>query len=134
MAWVAKRIAAKVDQLGRYCLSYALNKDAHLKIITDKDPDCLEVIRHSTAHLLAQAVKILFPQRKVAIGPVIEDGFYYDFDCDHHFSTEDLDIIEKKMHELTKADLKVERRVMSRDQALQLFAQMGEALQSRNYQ
>lgn len=118
-------LAAEVDQR-MVDLSYPIEKDAALKIITAKDPAALEVIRHSTAHLLAQAVKQLYPQAQVAIGPVVEDGFYYDFDCDHHFSTEDLAVIESKMQELVKSDLKIERKEMSRDQALQLFTKMGE--------
>ena len=88
-------------------LSFPIVEDATLKIVTAKDLTALEVIRHSTAHLLAQAVKILFPQAQVTIGPVIEDGFYYDFACDHHFVPEDLALIEQKMQDLVKANLPV---------------------------
>ena len=76
-----------------------------LAIITDKDPEGLEIIRHSTAHLLAHAVKQLFPSAQVTIGPVIEDGFYYDFAFERPFTPEDLERIEEKMHELAKAEL-----------------------------
>src|SRR5215813_8235934 len=95
--------------------SYLINGDASLAIVTDKDKDGLEVIRHSTAHLLAQAVKELFPEAQVTIGPVIEDGFYYDFAFKRPFTPEDLAAIEAKMMELANADQKVGRRVMRRD-------------------
>src|SRR6185503_8639002 len=95
-------------------------------IVTDKDPDGLEVIRHSTAHLLAQAVKQLFPEAQVTIGPVIEDGFYYDFAYKRPFTTEDLTAIEARMHELSDADQKVTRRVMSRNDAIEFFRNQGE--------
>ncbi|MBS0351400.1 MAG: threonine--tRNA ligase [Proteobacteria bacterium] len=107
-------------------LSHPIRENASVKIITAKDPQGLAVIRHSTAHLLAQAVKALFPEAQVTIGPVIEDGFYYDFACDHHFTPEDLELIETKMHELVKADLSVQRKVFSREAAIQVFSQMGE--------
>ena len=106
--------------------SYAITDDADVSIVTDKDPDGLEVIRHSTAHLLAQAVKELFPEAQVTIGPVIEDGFYYDFAYQRPFTPEDLAAIETKMTELANADLKVNRRVMPRDEAVQFFRGMGE--------
>jgi threonyl-tRNA synthetase len=118
-------IAALVDDK-LVDLSYPIQQDASLKIITGKDPQGLEVIRHSTAHLLAQAVKALFPEAQVTIGPVIEDGFYYDFACDHHFSPEDLELIETKMQQLVKADLSVQRKVLSREQAIETFSKMGE--------
>lgn len=105
---------------------YLIEQDATLKIITDKDPEGLEVIRHSTAHLLAHAVKELYPQTQITIGPVIEDGFYYDFACDHTFVPEDLEKIEAKMRELAKADFPVERKVLAREAAIQLFEKMGE--------
>ena len=89
---------------------YLIARDAKLAIVTDKDPEALEIIRHSTAHLLAQAVKQLFPDAQVTIGPVIEDGFYYDFAYERPFTPEDLAAIEAKMHELAKADQKVHRR------------------------
>jgi threonyl-tRNA synthetase len=106
--------------------SYVIGTDANVAIVTDKDPDGLDVIRHSTAHLLAQAVKELFPEAQVTIGPVIEDGFYYDFAYKRPFTTEDLAAIEAKMAELAKADLKVARRVMERGDAVKFFRDMGE--------
>jgi threonyl-tRNA synthetase len=106
--------------------SYVITDDASLAIVTDKDADGLEVIRHSTAHLLAQAVKALFPEAQVTIGPVIEDGFYYDFAYQRPFTPEDLAAIEAKMTELAKADEKVTRRVMARDEAVKFFRDMGE--------
>jgi threonyl-tRNA synthetase len=106
--------------------SYTIGSDANVAIVTDKDPDGLEVIRHSTAHLLAQAVKELFPEAQVTIGPVIEDGFYYDFAYKRPFTTEDLAAIEAKMTELSKADQKVSRRVMPRDEAVAYFRNLGE--------
>src|SRR5712664_1301641 len=106
--------------------SYVMAEDASLAIVTDKDPDGLEVIRHSTAHLLAQAVKELFPEAQVTIGPVIEDGFYYDFAYRRPFTPEDLAAIEAKMTELAQADEKVTRRVMARDEAVKFFRELGE--------
>jgi threonyl-tRNA synthetase len=106
--------------------SYVIKEDATLAIVTDKDADGLQVIRHSTAHLLAQAVKALFPDAQVTIGPVIEDGFYYDFAYRRPFTPEDLIAIEAKMSELARADEKVTRRVMSRDEAVKFFRSMGE--------
>ena len=106
--------------------SYVIDGDANLSIVTDKDPDGVDVIRHSTAHLLAQAVKQLFPEAQVTIGPVIEDGFYYDFSYKRPFTTEDLAAIEAKMTELAKADQKVSRRVMPRDEAVKFFTGLGE--------
>jgi len=106
--------------------SYVIDKDVNLAIITDRDEDGLEVIRHSTAHLLAQAVKALFPDTQVTIGPVIEDGFYYDFAREESFTEADLEKIEKKMAELTKQDFAVTRSVKDRDSAVQFFRDMGE--------
>jgi len=106
--------------------SYVIAEDASLAIVTDKDPEGLEVIRHSTAHLLAQAVKELFPEAQVTIGPVIEDGFYYDFAYQRPFTPEDLAAIEAKMTELAQADEKVTRRVMARDEAVKFFRGLGE--------
>ena len=106
--------------------SYIIAEDADLAIVTDKDPEGLEVIRHSTAHLLAQAVKELFPEAQVTIGPVIEDGFYYDFAYQRPFTPEDLAAIEAKMTELAQADQKVTRRVMARDEAVKFFQGLGE--------
>jgi threonyl-tRNA synthetase len=106
--------------------SYLIERDASLSIITAKDPAGLEVLRHSTAHLLAQAVQSLFPDAQVTIGPVIEDGFYYDFAFKRPFTPEDLAAIEVRMKELVAADLPVERRVMSRDAAVKFFTDLGE--------
>ena len=106
--------------------SFLIDWDADLSIITGKDDEGLEVIRHSTAHLMAQAVKELFPEAQVTIGPVIENGFYYDFDYERPFTEEDLAAIEKKMDELAKQDLQVQRSVMSRDEAVAFFRGMGE--------
>jgi len=106
--------------------SYMVTQDASVAIITDKSPEGLEVIRHSTAHLLAQAVKQLFPEAQVTIGPVIEDGFFYDFAFSRPFTTEDLGVIEERMRELVKADHKVSRREMPRDEAVQFFKNQGE--------
>jgi threonyl-tRNA synthetase len=106
--------------------SYVINRDANLAIVTEKDADGLEVIRHSTAHLLAQAVKELFPDAQVTIGPVIEDGFYYDFAYARPFTPEDLAAIEAKMAELVKQDQIVSRRVMPRDEAVKYFRNLGE--------
>src|SRR5215475_11002782 len=106
--------------------SYLISSDADVAIVTDKDADGLEVIRHSTAHLLAQAVQELFPDAQVTIGPVIEDGFYYDFSYKRPFTTEDLAAIEAKMTELAKADQKVTRRVLTRDEAVRFFKHQGE--------
>jgi threonyl-tRNA synthetase len=119
-------IAGKVD--GKLVdTSYIIDKDAQLAIVTDKDADGLEIIRHSTAHLLAYAVKELFPEAQVTIGPVIENGFYYDFSYKRPFTPEDLAAIEKKMAELAKKDEKVERKVLPRDEAVAYFKSIGEA-------
>jgi threonyl-tRNA synthetase len=106
--------------------SFTIEHDAELSIITDRNPEGVEILRHSTAHLLAHAVKELFPEAQVTIGPVIEDGFYYDFSYKRPFTPEDLAAIEKRMAEIVKRDIRVERRVMSRDEAVRLFADMGE--------
>ena len=106
--------------------SYMIDKDVQLAIITERDADGLEVIRHSTAHLLAQAVKELFPDAQVTIGPVIEDGFYYDFAYKESFTPEDLTAIEKKMAQLVKANYPISRTVKSRDEAVEFFRDMGE--------
>jgi threonyl-tRNA synthetase len=106
--------------------SYLIKQDATLAIVTGKDEDGVEVIRHSTAHLLAQAVKELYPTAQVTIGPVIEDGFFYDFAFERAFTLEDLEKIEQKMGELSKAGLEVKRSVMERNQAIEHFKQQGE--------
>jgi threonyl-tRNA synthetase len=106
--------------------SHVISDDANVAIVTEKDADGIEVIRHSTAHLLAQAVKQLFPEAQVTIGPVIEDGFYYDFAYKRPFTTEDLAAIEARMQELARADQKVTRRVLTRDEAVRFFKHQGE--------
>ena len=106
---------------------YLIERDSALAIITDKDAAGLDVIRHSTAHLLAYAVKELFPDAQVTIGPVIENGFFYDFSYKRPFTPEDLVAIEAKMTELARRDEKVERRVLPRDEAVAHFKQIGEA-------
>jgi len=111
-------------------LSYEINNDSDLAIITAKNSEGLEVIRHSTAHLLAHAVKDIFPEAQVTIGPVIEDGFYYDFSYKRAFTPEDLTIIEKKMQELAKQNLQVERNLLPRDKAIEYFNSIGENYKS----
>ncbi len=119
-------LAGKVD--GKLVdTSYLIERDADLAIVTDKDADGVEVIRHSTAHLLAYAVKELFPDAQVTIGPVIDNGFYYDFSYKRPFTPEDLEAIEKKMAELSKKDEPVERKVLPRDEAVAYFKSIGEA-------
>lgn len=107
-------------------LSYKLEKDASVAIVTAKDPEGLELFRHSTAHLMAQAVKELYPTAEVTIGPAIENGFYYDFKYERPFTPEDLTAIEARMHELAKKDIPVERFVMDRDEAVKYFKGLGE--------
>jgi len=118
-------IAGKVD--GKLVdTGYRIEGDADLSIITAKNPEGLEILRHSTSHLLAQAVKELFPEAQVTIGPVIENGFYYDFSYKRPFTPDDLVAVEKRMAELVKKDLKVERKVLSRDEAVKFFSSIGE--------
>jgi len=118
-------LAGRVD--GRLVdTSFLVERDVALAIVTDKDPDGLEVIRHSTAHLLAYAVKELFPDAQVTIGPVIENGFYYDFAYKRPFTPEDLEKIEARMAELVKRDVPVERSVLPRDEAVAYFKSIGE--------
>jgi len=118
-------LAGKVDdQL--VDASYVMESDASLAIITDKNEEGLDVIRHSAAHLLAQAVKQLYPAAQITIGPVIDDGFFYDIDYEPRFTPDDIAAIEKKMAELAKADFKVSRSVKTRDEAVKYFRDMGE--------
>lgn len=105
---------------------YLIESDAEIRIITDKDPEGLEIIRHSAAHLLAQAVKSLFPSAQVTIGPVIENGFYYDFSFEQAFSEDDLAKIEAKMKEITEKNYSVSRKVVTRDEAIKYFNGIGE--------
>ncbi len=106
--------------------SHLIERDAMLSIITDKDAAGLEIIRHSTAHLLAHAVKELFPDAQVTIGPVIENGFYYDFSYSRPFTPEDLEAIEKRMGEIAKRDIPISRRVLPRDEAVGYFKSINE--------
>ena len=106
--------------------SYSIDTDVKLSIVTDRDTDGVEVIRHSCAHLMAQAVQRLFPDAQVTIGPVIENGFFYDFSFERPFTPEDLAAIETTMEEIVKEDLQVERSILSREEAVQLFEKMGE--------
>jgi threonyl-tRNA synthetase len=118
-------LAGKVD--GRLVdTTYLITRDAALAIITDKDAEGVEIIRHSTAHLLAYAVKELFPDAQVTIGPVIENGFYYDFSYPRPFTPEDLVAIEKRMTELARQDMPVTRKVLPRDEAVEYFKRIGE--------
>ena len=118
-------LAGKVD--GKVVdTSFRIDTDADLAIVTDKDPEGLDILRHSTAHLLAHAVKELFPDAQVTIGPVIEDGFYYDFSFSRPFTPEDLAAIEKRMAEIAKRDIKVEREVWERSKAIEFFKDQGE--------
>lgn len=105
---------------------FRIENDADVAIVTARDADGLEVLRHSTAHLLAQAVQELFPGAQVTIGPVIDDGFYYDFSYERGFTPEDLECIEKRMKELAKADLPVSRETVARDDAVEYFRSIGE--------
>jgi len=106
--------------------SHRIETDADVAIVTDRDPDGLEIVRHSTAHLLAMAVKQLFPDAQVTIGPTVENGFYYDFSYQRPFTPDDLAAIEARMAELAKADLPVSRSVMPRDAAVDFFKAQGE--------
>jgi threonyl-tRNA synthetase len=118
-------LAGKVDDK-TVDTSYVIDHDVDLSIVTDKDEDGLDIIRHSTAHLLAQAIKEIFPAAQITIGPVIEDGFYYDIAYKEPFTPEDLKRIEKKMQELAKRDFQVSRKVMRRDDAVEYFRGIGE--------
>lgn len=107
-------------------LSHPITENSTVSIVTDKDPEGLEIIRHSTSHLMAQAVKELYPQAQITIGPVIENGFYYDFSLPKHLTNEDLPLIEKKMDEIVKRDLPIVREEMDRDEAVKYFNSIGE--------
>ena len=118
-------LAGKVD--GKLVdTGFLVERDAAVQIITERDAEGVDIIRHSTAHLLAHAVKELFPDAQVTIGPVIENGFYYDFSYKRPFTPEDLAAIEKRMAEIAKKDLPVERREMARDEAVEFFRKQGE--------
>jgi threonyl-tRNA synthetase len=118
-------LAGKVD--GRLVdTSFLVERDAEVAIVTERDPEGVDILRHSTSHLLAHAVKELFPEAQVTIGPVIENGFYYDFSYTRPFTPEDLAAIEKRMQEIARRDLPVKRRVMKRDEAVEFFSSIGE--------
>ena len=118
-------VAGRVD--GRLVdTSHRIDRDATLAIVTERDPEGVDVIRHSTAHLMAHAVKELFPETQVTIGPVVEDGFYYDFSREERFRPEDLEVIEARMKEIAGRDLPVERIEMPRDDAVRFFLDQGE--------
>jgi threonyl-tRNA synthetase len=125
-AGLAKAALAGVVDGREVDTSFVINGDVSLSIVTDRDEAAIEIIRHSTAHLLAQAVQQLFPGTQVTIGPTVEDGFYYDFASGHNFTLEDLDKIEARMVELAADDLSVERIVAPRDKAIEIFRNMGE--------
>ncbi len=124
-AALAGRVGAGVDAKV-VDLSHHLTADEKLAIVTDKDADGLEILRHSTAHLLAYAVKELFPDAQVTIGPVVDNGFYYDFAYKRPFTPEDLAAIEQRMADLAKKDEPVVRRVLPRDEAVAYFKGLGE--------
>src|ERR687891_647824 len=118
-------IAAKVD--GRPVdLKHILEKDCALEWVAADSPEGLDIIRHSTAHLMAQAVQSLYPGTQVTIGPTIEDGFYYDFKREQAFTAEELEKIEARMEEIARTDLKVTREEMAKSQAVEIFRRMGE--------
>ena len=106
--------------------SHVVDEDAVVAVVTDRDPEGLEIIRHSTAHLMAQAVKELYPETQVTIGPVVEDGFYYDFAREARFRPEDLEAIEARMKAIAARDYPVARTEMPRDEAVQFFLDQGE--------
>lgn len=118
-------LAGKVD--GKLVdLSHVVENDAHVAILTAKDAEALELVRHSTSHLMAQAVKELYPSAEVTIGPAIENGFYYDFKFERAFTPEDLEKIEARMKELVKKDIPIERYELPRDEAVAYFKGIGE--------
>ena len=120
-AALAGKLDGKLVDVGQ-----VIGRDGQIAIVTEKDPEGVEILRHSTAHLLAHAVKELFPSAQVTIGPVIEDGFYYDFSFERPFTLEDLAVIEKRMGEIAKRDIKVRREVWERSAAIEFFKAQGE--------
>ena len=107
-------------------ISFTIDNDVEVKIITQKDPEALEIIRHDAAHILAMAVQELFPGTQVTIGPVIENGFYYDFSRKEPFTKEDLEKIEKRMEEIVDRDVPTKREVWKRNEAIEHFKKIGE--------
>ena len=122
---VKSAICAKVDDK-LVDMSFIINKNCKIEILTNKDGESLEVLRHSTAHLLAQATQEIFPQAQVTIGPVIKDGFYYDFAYSDGFSEKDLIKIEQKMNALIKKNLKIIKTTKTRNDAVKFFQAKGE--------
>src|SRR5207237_9427532 len=118
---IAAKINGRLADLGR-----ELNDDSTLEWVSPESADGLDILRHSTGHLMAQAVQSLFPGTQVTIGPTIEDGFYYDFKRDQSFTPEELEKIEQRMQEIAKSNLKISREEMSKSQAIELFRKMGE--------
>ena len=118
-------LAVKIDGVARD-LSTPLTQDCAVELLTFSSEGGAEIYRHSASHLMAQAVKQLFPEAKVAIGPAVDDGFYYDFDIDHPFTPEDLEKIERKMAELVKADTPFVRHEVTKDDAIRFFSERGE--------
>ena len=118
-------LAGKIDK-DLVDASYLISEDANLAIITGKSGEALELVRHDAAHVMAQAVQELYPGTQVTIGPAIEDGFYYDFARDEHFTPEDLSRIEDRMREIVGRNLPIEREVLDRDAAIKMFAELGE--------
>jgi len=106
--------------------AYVIQDDAEVSIVTSRDEEALELMRHDAAHVMAQAVQELYPGTQVTIGPAIEDGFYYDFSREEPFTPDDLVKIEQRMHEIVKRDLPIEREVLDRDEAKKVFAEKGE--------
>ena len=106
--------------------SFLIEQDSTLAIITGRDPEALELLRHDAAHIMAQSVQEIFPGTQVTIGPAIEDGYYYDFARDEPFTPDDLVLIEKRMHEIVKRDLPIVRQVLDRDEAKKIFSDLGE--------
>src|SRR5206468_3676069 len=119
-AALAGRVDGKLVDMG-----FKVQNDADVAIVTEKDAEANDLLRHSTAHLLAHAVKELFPDAQVTIGPVIENGFYYDFSFKRPFTPEDLAAIEKRMQEIAKRDIPVQRKEMKRDEAVAFFNSLG---------
>jgi len=126
-------IAVKVNgQLKDLSSIYSLNGDEEVEIISPKNPEGLEILRHSVAHIMAHAVKMLFPEVQVTIGPAIEDGFYYDFDRDIPFTEEDLQKIEKKMHEIIKSRQPFIRKELSKEEAIDLLRVLGSLIKLKS--
>ncbi|HZW50908.1 MAG TPA: TGS domain-containing protein, partial [Rudaea sp.] len=123
-------LAGKVDDK-LVDTSFRIDHDANLAIITEKSPEALDILRHSTAHLLAQATQRLFPDTQVTIGPVVENGFYYDFARKTPFTPEDLDKIEAEMKKIVAESLPVQRRVMPKDDAIKFFKDKGEVYKAQ---